>query len=96
MLEQHSFPPYPVSEDALRVRGQQAGRTGVRPSAGRYADPVRVPVRSPLGPTLCAGRCRHLGATARSGRQGVVVVVLLPLIGVILWYFLGPRTDAGS
>lgn len=35
-----------------------------------------------------------LKSTAATDKQilWVVVVVLLPVIGVIIWYFLGPRT----
>jgi hypothetical protein len=38
-----------------------------------------------------------LQSTADTGKKVVwtVVVVLLPVLGFILWYFLGPRTGRG-
>jgi succinate dehydrogenase/fumarate reductase cytochrome b subunit len=32
------------------------------------------------------------GATTEKKVLWVVIVLLLPVLGVILWYFLGPRT----
>ena len=32
------------------------------------------------------------GATTEIKLLWVVIVVLLPVLGVVLWYFLGPRT----
>jgi hypothetical protein len=35
------------------------------------------------------------GATTELKVLWVVVVLLLPVLGVVLWYFLGPRTRTG-